>query len=145
MKILAILKTLAIRSALLSAFILALLFGSFESSAGDIIWTTVMATAFTFAVIYLTGRARIFISTALVAITAAAPFAILCRIALPGHGTWSASAEYVAYNIFHFNTLHGLELFIPSAVAIVLMLAFGHRAGPTGAQKSALITASGAV
>ena len=138
-------KTLAIRSALLVAFIASLLFGPFDSPAGDILWTTAMALIFTFATIYLTGLARTFISTTLVVVTAVAPFVILCRIALPGHGSWSASAQYVAHTLFQFNTLHGLELFIPSAVAIVLMLLFGRRVSPTGAPKSALTTSSEAV
>jgi hypothetical protein len=123
-------KKLAIRLGLLLALLVAFILDPFHGQVGVLLWGTITASVFAFAVIFLAGRAPIFIVTALIAVTVAFPLVILCAIGLPAYGSWSKSAAQLVHNMRVYDPYHGLYMLVPTFVAIVLMSLIGRYISP---------------
>ena len=130
-------KKLAIRFGLLLALLGSFIFDPIDGHGGVLLWLTISATVFAFAVPFLTGRAPIFIVTGLITVTVALPLLVLCAIGLPTYGSWSKSAAQVAHDMLVFDPYHGLlPMLIPTFVAIVLVALLGRYIGPNNSFKA---------
>ena len=124
-------KKFIARSACTAIFFLALLFNPTLGTEWYIAWETIAAVVFAIAVIFLSGRATLFVWLTVLVVTVALPFVVLGFVGEPVYGSWVASASKV---IQHIN-LSDMIALLPTAAALIATLLYQRRMGPNNSFK----------
>jgi hypothetical protein len=123
-------KNLAIRIALVFAYLIVSSLMPFNGILGATLWDTFAALTFAFAILYFTGKASIFVPAVVLLVSLVFPLVILCEIGLLMYHSWPESAKNVVHNLLTLNPYHSFYMLIPTITATILIRFVGKRVGP---------------